>query len=72
MIRSTRVDEGDGLGFWGWLSRYVLIDIVRKMNHFSLLLLLQSFFGKSQELVLSRFDGSSPPFGFGISHMEGG
>ena len=36
MIRSTRVDEGDGLGFWGWLSRYVLIDIVQKMNHFSL------------------------------------
>ena len=61
-----------GWGFWGWLSRYVLIDIVQKMNHFSILPLLQSFFSKSQELVLSCFDGSSPPFGFGISHTEGG
>ena len=49
----------------------VLIDVVQKMNHSSFLLLLQSFLGKSQQLILSGFDGGSPPFGFGIGHTEG-
>ena len=54
-----------------WLCSDVLIDIVQKMNYFSFRLLLQSFFGKSQQLILSGFDGGSPPFGFGIGHTEG-
>ena len=53
-----------------WLCSDILIDIVQKMNHSSFLLLLQSFLGKSQQLILSGFDGGSPPFGFGIGHTE--
>ena len=40
------------------------------MNHSSFLLLLQSFLGKSQQLIFSGFDGGSPTFGFGIGHTE--
>ena len=54
-----------------WLCSDVLIDVAQKMNHFSCLLILQSFFGKSQQLILSGFDGGFPPFGFGIGHTEG-
>jgi len=54
-----------------WLCSDVLIDVVQKMNHSSLLLRLQSFLGESQQLILSGFDGGSPPFGFGIGHTEG-
>ena len=49
----------------------VLIDVVQKMNHSSFPFVLQSFFGKSQQLILSGFDGGSPPFWFGIGHTEG-
>ena len=55
-----------------WLCGDVLINVVQKMNHSSFLLRLQSFFGKSQQLILSGFDGGSPPFGFGIAaHQQG-
>ena len=54
-----------------WLCSDVLIDIVQKMNHSSLLLRLQSFRGKRQQLIFSGFDGGSPPFGLGIGHTEG-
>ena len=54
-----------------WLCSDVLIDVVQKMNHSSLLLRLQSFLGESQQLIFSGFDGGSPPFGFGVGHTEG-
>ena len=41
------------------------------MNHSCFLLRLQSFFGKSQQLIFSGFDGGSPTFGFGIGYEEG-